>query len=228
MPADYSLYGLQAPELHAAGQPHRSLEEMAAAYIHAIRSVQDSGPYHLVGWSFGGNVAHEMAVQLQAVGEQTALIIMDGYPAEPENADPPGQPADSATEAARETGSAPDLRSVGDHDTLIAQLRDELSAALSATLADAGPLARITAQVLKNNTRLRQNHTPGRFTGDLLLITAEDTAQSGQPPGSRWAPHISGDIMEVPLACSHAEMTSPTMLSRIWDAIADWLGTGRR
>ncbi|MBM4497012.1 hypothetical protein GS426_20045 [Rhodococcus hoagii] len=36
------------------------------------------GPYHLLGWSLGGNIAHEMAVRLQDIGEDVAsLTILD-------------------------------------------------------------------------------------------------------------------------------------------------------
>ena len=78
MPTEHPLYGLQARGLD--GTAHRSIPDMAADYIKEIRKVQESGPYHLLGWSFGGNVAHEMAVQLQDQDEQAALIIMDAYP----------------------------------------------------------------------------------------------------------------------------------------------------
>jgi thioesterase domain-containing protein len=35
--------------------------------------VQPHGPYHLAGWSFGGVVAYEMAVQLERAGERVAF-----------------------------------------------------------------------------------------------------------------------------------------------------------
>jgi thioesterase domain-containing protein len=38
--------------------------------------VQPHGPYRLGGYSFGGNVAFEMAVQLQAAGEQVEPVLM--------------------------------------------------------------------------------------------------------------------------------------------------------
>jgi pimeloyl-ACP methyl ester carboxylesterase len=54
---------------------------MAADYVAQIRTVQPAGPYHLVGWSFGGNVVHEMAVQLRDAGEEiAALVVLDSYP----------------------------------------------------------------------------------------------------------------------------------------------------
>jgi pimeloyl-ACP methyl ester carboxylesterase len=60
-----------------AGQPALlRLEDMAAHYIQEIRKVQPHGPYRLLGYSFGGTVALEMAHQLRAAGEIVAPIGM--------------------------------------------------------------------------------------------------------------------------------------------------------
>jgi acyl carrier protein len=58
VPADQPLYGLQARGLDGTSQPSRSIQAMASEYIEQIRAVQESGPYHLLGWSFGGIAAH--------------------------------------------------------------------------------------------------------------------------------------------------------------------------
>src|SRR5207237_904265 len=47
------------------GDPARPVAEIAAEHVAAIRSVQPKGPYHLLGWSFGGDLAYETAVQLE-------------------------------------------------------------------------------------------------------------------------------------------------------------------
>ncbi len=53
-----------------------SIEEMAGRYIADMRRLQPHGPYHLGGYCFGGNVAFEMARQLEAAGEQVALLAL--------------------------------------------------------------------------------------------------------------------------------------------------------
>ena len=74
------FYGLQARGLDGDQEPSGSVEEMAALYIEAIRSVQPRGPYLLGGWSMGGSIAVEMARQLQAQGEQVELLaLIDSY-----------------------------------------------------------------------------------------------------------------------------------------------------
>jgi thioesterase domain-containing protein len=52
------------------------IEEMATHYLREIRTIQPHGPYYLSGYCFGGNVAFEMARQLEAGGEQVALLAL--------------------------------------------------------------------------------------------------------------------------------------------------------
>lgn len=74
---DQPVYGLQAQGLHGRGGiGSNSLEDIAADYINEIRAVQPHGPYHLAGLSNGGNIALEMAQQLQAQGEQVNFVGM--------------------------------------------------------------------------------------------------------------------------------------------------------
>ncbi len=53
-----------------------TIEEMAAQYVNDLRVVQPCGPYHLGGYCFGGNVAYEMARQLDSQGEKVALLAL--------------------------------------------------------------------------------------------------------------------------------------------------------
>ncbi|MGC1676242.1 MAG: amino acid adenylation domain-containing protein [Candidatus Binataceae bacterium] len=73
---DQPCYGLQARGLEEGQEPHTRIEDMAAFYIDAMRSVQAEGPYFLGGWSMGGVVAFEMAQQLRVQGQRTALLAL--------------------------------------------------------------------------------------------------------------------------------------------------------
>ncbi|MEM8909231.1 MAG: thioesterase domain-containing protein, partial [Bacteroidota bacterium] len=56
----------------------KSIEAMAETYIEAMQTVDPEGPYYLGGYSMGGLVAYEMALQLERKGFKTAqLIIFD-------------------------------------------------------------------------------------------------------------------------------------------------------
>jgi amino acid adenylation domain-containing protein len=73
---DQPVYALQAAGAEPGATPLRSLGEMAASYLGAIRRVRPHGPYDVGGWSFGGYVAVEMARQL-ADDEAGRLILLD-------------------------------------------------------------------------------------------------------------------------------------------------------
>jgi len=75
---DRPLYGVQDPSLYDSVPVSETIEAMAAGYIQAIQTVQPEGPYYLLGWSAGGEIAFEMAQQLSRQGEHVAdLILLD-------------------------------------------------------------------------------------------------------------------------------------------------------
>ena len=75
---DQPVYGLQPRELDGESTPHTRIEEMAARYVADIRTLQPEGPYALGGRCFGAIVAFEMAQQLQAAGQDVALLAVLG------------------------------------------------------------------------------------------------------------------------------------------------------
>jgi thioesterase domain-containing protein len=57
-----------------------TIEEVAAGYVAALRSVKPQGPYYLGGFSSGGIVAYEMAQQLLRAGQDVAtILLLDAY-----------------------------------------------------------------------------------------------------------------------------------------------------
>jgi N-(5-amino-5-carboxypentanoyl)-L-cysteinyl-D-valine synthase len=63
--------------LHTPGE---SFEALAQYYVEQVRELQPEGPYSLLGWSFGGVLALEMALQLARAGERVDnLVIIDSY-----------------------------------------------------------------------------------------------------------------------------------------------------
>ncbi|KAF9985247.1 hypothetical protein BGZ65_011368 [Modicella reniformis] len=65
--------------LHASNT-RKSFEELAQYYIDHIQRLQPHGPYHLLGWSFGGVLSMEISRQLVLAGESIAtLVLIDSY-----------------------------------------------------------------------------------------------------------------------------------------------------
>jgi thioesterase domain-containing protein len=73
---DQPVYALQARGLDGNLIRGESMEQLAAAYLKEIRSLQPAGPYFLGGFCFGGLLALEAAQQLTSVGEEVALVAM--------------------------------------------------------------------------------------------------------------------------------------------------------
>src|SRR5262249_25829434 len=72
------VYALAAAGLDGECAPRATIEEMAGDYIAEIRTVWPDGPYLLVGWSFGGVIAYQMARELEQRGVAVArLVILD-------------------------------------------------------------------------------------------------------------------------------------------------------
>ena len=196
-----------------------SVEEMARDYLAVIREVQPTGPYHLLGWSFGGLVAHAMATALRAKGERVAFLgLMDSYPASArgvESAPPDDQGAVRAV-----------LDSLGFPSRL-----DGAAGAVEVLRAAHSPLAELgeagigsMARVFAANVAASSRHTPDRFDGDVLYFTATACRPADLPtPLEAWRPFVTGEIDERPIGCAHGDMTKPEPLAEIAAAIASRL-----
>ncbi|GAB3676899.1 hypothetical protein GCM10028832_45840 [Streptomyces sparsus] len=234
---DQPLYGLQARGLDGARVLPGSIAEMAADYVTQIRTVQPTGPYHLLGWSFGGVVAHEMAVQLQRTGEKVGLLaVLDSMPlATPADDGPqPGAPAAGEGDAGADAAAlrfGPDhvMRTVlqffgydpalWDDEEMTYPRFLEIARAypgLLATFDEA--MIETLCRVYTNNAVLSHDHTPSRYTGDLLVFTALET--SPEAAARQWEPYVDGGKPEVrPVDCPHAEMGRPGPLAEIAETL---------
>ena len=85
------FYGLLGQNLDTEGCYLQDVEAMAARYVEVVRKAQPEGPYHLVGFCFGGLVAYEMAAQLEEAGARVgALVVAESVPADaPDMEGPP-------------------------------------------------------------------------------------------------------------------------------------------
>lgn len=70
----WDVTAFQAHGLERRAVPDWSVEAHARRALVEIRRVQPHGPYRLMGHSFGGMVAYEVAQRLTAAGEQVAVL----------------------------------------------------------------------------------------------------------------------------------------------------------
>jgi thioesterase domain-containing protein len=76
-----SIYGIQSRGVDGREEPLERIEEMAEVYLRGVQEIQRTGPYFLIGYSFGGLVALEMARRVVASGGRVSLLaLMDTFP----------------------------------------------------------------------------------------------------------------------------------------------------
>jgi thioesterase domain-containing protein len=214
------IYGIQARGFTGDRTIARTLDEIVADSIAAIRQVSPHGPYRLLGWSFGGVVAHMVASQLQAAGERVErLILLDSYPPPPDYsvADHNGHVSDQTwRDVARGTDLVVPPEATAKLDAAaVSALAQEQSHILGAFPLD--QLEQL-ALVMGNNSRLFATARLGLFQGDLELFYA-----TKQTPGlerivtspQAWAPFCTGRIRAVPVDAEHHRMVSPAALRQI-------------
>lgn len=226
---DQPVYGIQARGLGKPGGLPVTVEDMAADYVGQIRAVQPAGPYHLLGWSFGGLVAHAMATQLQRDGEQVAMMgMLDSYPVESALRCALPQLTDREFHAILLASAGQDdpvSPAEPDSDRMAEMLQREMG--LPANLANR-PSETPLLDVYRNNLELMREFRPGLFHGDLLFFAAAvadptDPYDAGRTSAQAWRGYVDGDIESHDIASTHHRMMRPQALAEIGPILADRL-----
>jgi len=77
---NYNVLVIDLPDSYSQ---YRSMEELSSFYLKEMKKIQPHGPYFIGGYSFGGNLAYEMAVQLARQNESVSKVLMfDSHPPE--------------------------------------------------------------------------------------------------------------------------------------------------
>jgi thioesterase domain-containing protein len=171
---------------------------MARRYLSLLREVQPSGPYLLGGWSAGGVVAFEMALQLQDAGERTALLALVDSQA------PSGEPAPRPDELSLLGAFGLGLGLPWQHMTLdperLGQLHGRallayaLDQAPGATSLDLDEAERELA-VFKRQIETLHQYRPRRYAGPAALFTATEVLGEAAAGGDLgWSKWISGPL----------------------------------
>ncbi|MFE6049723.1 amino acid adenylation domain-containing protein [Kitasatospora sp. NPDC056446] len=209
---DRPVYGLNA-DLDPAGR-HPDLDTLVDAYLARIRAVQPTGPYHLLGWSLGGNLAHAMACRLQERGERVGLLaLLDSYPVARDHRDGPDATGSGSDPA---TATGPD--SAFEPAEIAGFLAREGAEGAGSALEPA--FVASLAEAAAHTVALVEAVEPGRYDGDLLHFTATAGRDPDAPVPADWHPYLTGRIDGHRIDCEHLDMTRPAPLA----AVAEVLG----
>jgi nonribosomal peptide synthetase DhbF len=213
---DVPLFGIQARGLLQPDDMPATVTAMAGEYVRAIEAVWPAGPYRLLGWSFGGIVAHEVARLLQQAGSQVDLIaMMDCYP-----------------------GVANFYR-VDEHDLFMSLVDParaagiprkgsrEISEAVAILQTEGGALAGLDETQLEallrtmaHNRVLVAPFTPGHVDSDVLFFQATQGRTPGAPEPDVWRAHTSGTVDVHRIDARHMDLADPEPLARIGQILA--------
>jgi thioesterase domain-containing protein len=199
----------------------QTVREMAANYADRIQAMYPDGPYNLLGWSFGGVVAHELAIELRRRGcEIPRLILLD-----PQGGTDGGD--DLAGRDLVEKDIQDEVLRVyrknipGQDDSLTFEQIEDLIRKWGA--AEHDRFRQFMEFVLdnhNNNRALHRSHIPGVYDGDVILFTAaRDQGDLNSPSLQSWRPFVAGDITTHSVDCTHGDMVTAESLSLYGDQL---------
>ncbi|QQD77436.1 amino acid adenylation domain-containing protein [Curtobacterium sp. YC1] len=221
------ILGVQMPGI-APDQPEPptagSFAELLTEYVTAIRGEQPHGPYLLVGYSFGGRLAHHIAARLQEEGDEVALLaVLDAYPTE-----------------------APALAGVADADAMwrgfldangVTPPTDDLDGdRVLALLAEAGnPLADVPGHVVDRMVRrfrrlgeLLDEAPVPVVDGDLHVFAATEDVPADRPAPEAWARFVTGRVTSSPVGVRHQDMLADRAMDDIAPLLDEFLAAPER
>ncbi|MFF5010846.1 amino acid adenylation domain-containing protein [Streptomyces phaeochromogenes] len=196
---DRPAYALQSRGSNGTEPLAASVDEMIDDYLAQILKVQPDGPYHLIGWSFGGPMAHALADALDRRGHKVAfLAVLDAQPASD----------DPKTGFKEIAGRTAELYR-GDLEEVFGKFMNTKN--MDALLDN---MSRVGAN---NLNRMAEFESPV-FRGDLLFFNATKGKDSSYAPD--WEPFVLGSIESYDVDASHNDLHMPQPAGQIMRIIA--------
>jgi thioesterase domain-containing protein/acyl carrier protein len=222
---DCPIIGIQQAQDQEA-EPE-SIRAMAKTYADRLQAVEPTGPYNLLGWSFGGLVAHEVAIELHRRGcVVRSLIVLDAAPGAGNNA--------TQDELLGALGQSYVL------ELILGYLRidiPEQSEPLTYRRAEelfheqfALPKQQVRVFLeffvknMKNSLVYLAEHTPGVFCGDMTVFYSTRNESDWDSRLQNWRQYVTGDITHYPVDCGHLEMLSPEAITIYGEQLKLFLG----
>ncbi|WP_188316851.1 amino acid adenylation domain-containing protein [Solihabitans fulvus] len=207
------VHALQTP----AAQGHRdlpdTLAELAAQHVARLRAVRPHGPYLLIGHSFGGLLAYEIATQLRAAGEEIGLLgVLDTMPKPQDVTERPLDPAEIAREAhavflrhAAPEAPIPSGQHARAETLALIRGGQGIYAAFDDTALDT------LLDACGNHIRVGRAWRPAPFDGRLTLFSATRDTNPSEGTDAKVAAwrHVATDVDVHELDCGHRNVFDP-------------------
>lgn len=231
LPPGLAVYGLQARGLEGREEPLTSVEALAGAYVGRMLEQSQAGPYHLLGHSFGGLIAFEVARQLRTRGATVGLVMVIDVP-------PPTLEANVAQETGDDIGLWLHLASQLEtrfnvrlelEKTQLEGLSRESQAGVMlerleqrGLLPTGGGIAPLIGafSVYQANIAASASYRPGRWEGPMHVVASSTSVrQAGGDVTLGWQGLVEGEITSSMLDADHTEMLHEPHLT----VLAQWV-----
>jgi amino acid adenylation domain-containing protein len=229
------IYALQDLVIDHPNQALRSVESIATFYLSEIRKRFPQGPRILVGESFGGLIAYEMAQQILKTGEAAPLLIM---------LDSLNQKADAINPFEQDDWSPMYRVWFEKHHTILTEsdwqgrweyvqfywhngaqkvkwlMRRRLPRLLK---RNAPALPDRLRRNEKNNVRTGMKYSAQPYPGRVILFKATRGPASADPTNG-WNRVALGELVIHPVDCYHGSILFEPAVSQVAAILQDYLG----
>ncbi|SEF52767.1 amino acid adenylation domain-containing protein [Actinacidiphila yanglinensis] len=198
---DRPAYALQSRGSDGVDTLAGSVEEMVDDYIEEMLRIQPEGPFHLIGWSYGGTVVQAVAAGLDRRGHEVALAaILDSQP---------GGHGFTEIHAGK----------------TLADYRAELEVFFGQYIVTDNQqnFLDTMSKVLANNTHHIMDFESPVYRGDVLFFSA---TLKDERYGHLWRPYVLGDIEVHDVRAMHHDMNMPAPVAEVMEVVNRKLAAG--
>ncbi len=225
---DCPIIGIQ--QIEQTGEPEPgSIRDMAKNYADRLQALYPTGPYNLLGWSFGGFVAHELAIELRRRGYVVQRLVLLDSAFSDGRVIARNQALD-ASQILEQILRTNRIDIPEESGPLTYQQAEELihrrqREAVEFALPPQKLLEFMVQRVTANQLYLLE-HVPDVFEGDMVIFSAA-RSESNRDSSllQSWRPYVAGDVTEHWVDCTHHAMLSNESLSEYGEQIKRLLET---
>ncbi|WP_234783762.1 thioesterase domain-containing protein, partial [Mycolicibacterium celeriflavum] len=210
---DCPIIGINQAPQNGEAEPG-SVREMARNYADRLQAVYPVGPYNLLGWSFGGIVVHELAVELRRRGcVVQRLIVLDANSTIENVVSDKSEVENHILNQFLRTSHI-DIPEQSQPLTY-RQVEELIQQQHEATVLPPRQFFEFMVQSAHANQLYMRDHVPDVFDGDMIIFRTTQREDEYESSDSQtWRPYVAGDITVHSVDCAHTEMMTTESLTK--------------
>ncbi|MFJ9343606.1 amino acid adenylation domain-containing protein [Streptomyces sp. NPDC101733] len=195
---DRPAYALQSRGSDGVDTLAGSVQEMVDDYVAQMLKIQPEGPFHLIGWSYGGTIVHAVADALDRLGHAISFVaILDAQP---------GGHGFTEVHAGKDSS---DYRS---------ELEEDFGRYIR--MGNRQGFLDTMSNVIANNTARMMDYRSPAYRGDVLYFHA---ALEDKSYAHVWRPYVLGSMEVHELRATHHEMHMPAPVAEFFEVVGSRL-----